>query len=81
MERHVVVEALARQLLDAFGMLRRQVRAQLEDDTALRGVDDNGVGLVEIGGQRLRYGGSHAKQRSDDGKNSDHDNSGSVDKG
>ena len=52
-ERHVVVIALARQLLDALGVLGREVGPQLDDDAALGGVDDDRIRLVEIGGQRL----------------------------
>ena len=59
-ERHVVVIALARQLLDPLGMLGREVGAQLDDDAALGGVDDDRVRLVEIGGQRLGDRGGRA---------------------
>ena len=76
-ERHVVVVALARQLLDALGMLGREVGAQLDDDAALGGVDHDRIRLVEIGGQRLRDRGSRADQRGEKAKNSDHENSGS----
>src|SRR5205085_8581767 len=38
-ERHVVVITFTRKLLDALGMLGRQIAAQLEDDTAFGGVD------------------------------------------
>ena len=76
MERHVVVEAVARELLEAFGMLGRQVGPQLDDDAALGGVDDDRILLVQIGGQRLGERGGRADQRDDDGENSDHENSG-----
>ena len=81
MERHVVVKAFARELLDALGVLGREIGAQLDDDAALGGVDDDRILLVEIGGQRLRDGGSRAEQRGEDGENSDHENSGSVETG
>ncbi len=63
MERHVVVIAVPRQLLDPLGMLRREVGAQLEDDPSLGGVDDDRIRLVEIGRQRLRDRGGHGHQR------------------
>src|SRR4051794_4699390 len=80
-ERHVVVIALARELLDALGVLGRKVRPQLDDDAALGGVDDDGVGLVEAGRQGLRER-RHRKQNrgkkpDKNCENSDHDNSGS----
>ena len=74
-ERHVVVIAVARQRLDALGVLRCQIGAQLDDDAALGGVDDDRIGLVEIGGQRLGQCGSRAYQRSEQAKNSDHESS------
>ena len=57
-ERHVVVITLARELLDALGMLGREIGPQLDDDAALGGVDDDRVLLVEIGWQRLGDRGS-----------------------
>ena len=78
MERHVVVKTFTRELLDAFGMLRREIVAQLDDDAAFGGVDDDRIGLVEIGRQRLRDRGGRTYQRGENGKNSDHENSGSV---
>ena len=68
-ERHVVVKALARQLLDALGVLGRKVGPQLDDDAALGGVDDDGVGLVEIGRQRLREGRNGAKRENSAARN------------
>ena len=81
MERHVVVKAFARELLDALGVLGRDVGAQLDDDAALGGVDHDRIGLVETGRQRLRDRGSRADQRGDNGENSDHENSGSDEGG
>src|SRR6185437_2719108 len=78
MERHVVVKAVARELLDALGVLGRDIGAQFYDDAALGGVDDDRVCLVEVGGQRLGERGGDADQRGKDGKNSDHENSGKV---
>jgi hypothetical protein len=77
MERHVVVIALARELLDALGMLGREVGPQLDHDAALAGVNHDRIRLVEIGGQRLGDRGSHEEQRGDECENSDHENSGS----
>ncbi|MET4761001.1 hypothetical protein ABH970_001373 [Bradyrhizobium ottawaense] len=77
MERHVVVIALARELLDALGMLGRDIGAQLDDDAALGGVDDDGVGLVEVGRQLLRHRRHREQKRGKNCENSDHDNSGS----
>ena len=76
-ERHVVVIAVARELLDALGMLGREIGAQLDDDAALGGVDHDRILLVETGGKRLRDRGSGADQRGDEGESSDHENSGS----
>jgi hypothetical protein len=42
-ERHVIIKAFARQKLQAFGVLRGEVVAQLDDDTAGRGFDDQRV--------------------------------------
>src|SRR5207237_6500153 len=78
MEWHDVVKTFTRELLDAIGMLRREIVAQLDDDAAFGGVDDDRIGLVEVGRQRLRDRGSRAYQRGKNGKNSDHENSGSV---
>src|SRR6185437_15081080 len=61
----------------AMPTMPRQVRPQLDHDTALGGVDHNGILLVEVGRQRLRDRGRHADQRSNNGENSDHENSGS----
>ena len=77
MERHVVVEAVAGELLDALGMFGREIGAQRDDDAALGGVDHDRIGLVEIGRQRLGERGSRAEQRGEEGENSDHENSGS----
>src|SRR4051794_35343167 len=79
MKRHVVVVSLARELLDALGVLGREIAAQLDDDAALGGVDHNRIGLVEIGGQRLRDRGANANQRGDECEGSDHGSSGSGD--
>src|ERR1700730_6201363 len=64
-EWHVVVIAFARQLLDPLGVFRREVGAQLEDDAALGGVDDDGILLVKIGRKRLRDGRRGANQGDD----------------
>ena len=74
MERHVVVIALARELLEALGMLGREVGAQLDDDAALGGVDHQRVLRIDAGGKfrRLREGGRRADERNDDGENADH---------
>ena len=77
MERHVVVIALARQQLDALGMLGGEVVPQLDHDAALGGVDHNRIRLVEIGGQWLGDRGNCANQRGDECENADHENSGS----
>jgi hypothetical protein len=54
MERNAVVEAFARQLLDALDVLGRQIGAQLDDDAALGRLDDEGV--LRIGSHRgLRF--------------------------
>ena len=60
MERHAVVEFIARELLDALGMFGRDVGAQLDDDAALRGVDHQGVLRVGTGRQWLRKSGDAA---------------------
>ena len=46
-ERHVVVELLARQRLEALGVLGREVGAQLDDDAAVLGVDQERVLRIE----------------------------------
>jgi hypothetical protein len=74
-ERHVVVEAVAGELLDARGMAGRKIGAQRNDDAALGRIDHDRIGLVEVGGQRLGERGGHAKQHGNEGKNSDHENS------
>ena len=72
-ERHVVVEAVARQLLDALGVLRRDVVAQLDDDAAVFGVEQHGVLRIEPGRQlHLRESGRGADERDDDSENADH---------
>ena len=78
MERHVVVVALARELLDALGMLGREVAPQLDHDAALGGVDHDRIRLVEIGGKRLGDRGDRADERGDECEDSDHENSGHV---
>jgi hypothetical protein len=52
-------------LLEALGVLRREIGAQLNDNAALRRVDDERIRLVEVCGQRLREGG----RRTDKGDN------------
>ena len=76
-ERHVVVEALARELLDALGVLGREVVAQLDDDAAFFGVEQDGVLRIEAGRQfHLRERGAQgANERANDGENADHENS------
>ena len=61
-ERHAVVEALARELLQPRRMPRRDVVAQLDDDAALRGVDHQRVLRVGAGRQRDRLGEARARQ-------------------
>jgi hypothetical protein len=51
-ERHVVVEFFARELLDPFGMLGRKVGPQLDDDPPILGIDENRVLRIESLGQR-----------------------------
>src|ERR1700694_2479481 len=77
MERHVIVKAFASEQLDLLSVFRREIGPQLNDDAALGGVDDDRILLVEIGRKRLRDRGSHANERSENGKNSDHENHGS----
>src|ERR1700737_2726989 len=77
MERHVIVKAFASEQLDLLSVFRREIGPQLNDDTALGGVDDDRILLVEIGRKRLRDRGGRADQRDDEGENSDHENSGS----
>src|SRR5438445_223639 len=67
----------ANQCLDALGVLGGDIGSELDHDAALGGLDHDRIGLVEIGGQRLRDRGGGANQRGDDGENSDHENSGS----
>src|SRR5262249_43947807 len=74
-ERHVVVVAVAGELLDPLGMLRCDVGAQRDHDAALGGVDHDGIVLVEIGGKLLSKRGRGQHQRGKDGENSDHANS------
>ena len=60
-ERHAVVEVLARELLQPRGVARRDVVAQLDDDAALRGVDQQRV--LRIGaGRQAWLGKSRARQ-------------------
>ncbi len=78
MERHVVVEAFARQLLDALGVLRREVGPQLDHDAALGRLDDDRILLVQIGGQGLlRQRGKSEQDGDNEGESADHGNSGS----
>ena len=77
MEWNVIVESITSKLLDALGMFGRDVGPQLDDNLALRGVDHDGVLLVETGRQWLRKSGDHEYQRGDEAKDSNHDNSGS----
>ena len=71
MERDVVVIAFARQLLDPFGVPRREIGPQLEDDAALGGVDNDRILLVETSWKRLCDRGGDADQCGENGKNSD----------
>jgi hypothetical protein len=50
-ERHVVVVFLARELLHARGVLRRDVIAQFDNDAALGRVDQKRVLGIDTGGQ------------------------------
>ena len=68
-ERHVVVEVLARELLEALGVLGREVVAQLDDDAAVLGVDEEGVLRIERRpASWLRDGGSGTDQGGEDGE-------------
>ena len=50
MKHDAVVEAFARQLLDALDVLRREIGAQLDHDRALAGFDDERVlGIFVVG--------------------------------
>jgi hypothetical protein len=73
-ERHVVIILVARELLDAFGMLGREVGPQLENDAAHIGIDDDGV--LGIGTGRQLYGlrerRRSANQAGKNGEQSDH---------
>ena len=51
-ERHVVVIAFARQLLDALDVLGREIGPQLDDDPPVLGVDQQRVLRIGAGGQR-----------------------------
>src|SRR3546814_4126456 len=68
MEHDAVIEALPRQFLDAGDMLRRQVRAKLDHDTAGLQVHVEGVF-----GRRCRGPAAvHAHDRSDDARSEEH---------
>ena len=54
MERHAVVEAVARELLQPRGVVGREVVAQLDDDAPLRGVDQERV--LRVGAGRKSFG-------------------------
>src|SRR5882757_10158752 len=53
-ERHVVVELVARQLLDALGVLGGQIGPLLHHVTAFAGIDHDRILRVDAGRQRLR---------------------------
>jgi hypothetical protein len=66
-ERHIVIKLVAGELLEARGMLRGDVVAQLHDDAALRGVDDKRVLRIGAGGQLLRgRGGDKGSGKADE---------------
>ncbi len=59
-------------LLDALGVLRRDIGAQLDHNPALGGVDDDGILFVETGRKRLGNGGRGNDQRDENGEDTDH---------
>src|SRR5262249_22476774 len=74
-ERHVVVILLACKQLDALHVLGGDVVAQLDDDAAVFGVDQERVLRIGAGGQLLRKGGRRTDQRGKKCKQADHGNS------
>ena len=64
MERHAVVEALARELLEPRSVAGRDVVAQLDDDAALRGVDQQRVLRVGAGRQARAWAKAGAASSS-----------------
>jgi len=74
-KRHPVVEAVARELLQPPGVLRGDVVAQLDDNAALRGVDQQRILWIGSGRQRLGHTRSGEQQSGHDGKPTKHMNS------
>ena len=52
-KRDVVVKAVARELFEPLGVMRGDVVAQRDDDTALGRIEDQGVLGIGAGGKRL----------------------------
>src|SRR5262249_45343168 len=72
MKGNIVVELVARELLDAFGVLGREIVAQLYDDPAMLGIDKDRILRIYPGRQWLSQDEAGAKQRANDNKDTDH---------
>src|SRR5208282_3991689 len=72
-ERHVVIEAVARELRHALGVMRRNVVAKLDDDPALGRIENQRALWIETGGKRWGGVGWHCTyHRNEYGKDADH---------
>src|SRR5262249_4764986 len=67
-----------RQLLDALGVLRRKIVAQLDGDAAVFGVDENGVLWIGAGRQLLREQRGRPNQKRKQHEQSGHGTSGTA---
>jgi len=71
-KRHIVVEAVARELLEALGVFRREIGAERNHDAALARVDHKRIVLVEVGRQGLRQRRCGKHQYGQESKQTDH---------
>ena len=74
MERHVVVEAVARELLDPLGMSGREVVAQPDHHIALGGFEHQRVLRIGLRSAGDCAGGDETSAARD-GENADHESS------
>ncbi len=77
MERHVVVEAVARELLDAGGVSGREVVAQPDHHIALGGFEHQRVLRIGLGG--AEHGGAQETSAARTCENADHESSRKAD--
>src|SRR5260370_42145237 len=72
MERRVVVKVLARQHLDALGVLGRELGTQPDDDAPEFRIEENRVLRIEAGRQRCGQRRYDADERDHQGNETDH---------